>query len=418
MLVRIETFRQGLTSRFRLPTVRISTATLVTTLAAFGLLWTAYMAVLRLRSLKYLLALIVIGIAGVCFLALPKKFTFLLFMLAFSFPFYVEFILIQRDSAVLSVTGTLFITILLGIVGWTTGAIPGRSVILEPRITIFALAFLCSGFLSLANSTDRTMTFIAIAKEAEMVLLFLLIINALRDRVSLEWFLLALYQAFWVECVIYYLQNVLGFSFDIVGNARYTGATDLDSGYIGSQRGTFGTSPTMAALYFSTVSLTLIGHYLCRRKLPIRLQPLLGAALGVGCLVLSTKRAPLGGFVLGLLTIVILIWYSAPEAKTKLFRVLASMTLPILLFLPVLLLRAQADHEGDYEERVNLTRVAWNMYHEHPVIGVGFGTYDTVKRDYLPPDWSGWLNTVHNRYLCILAETGTVGLTIFVFLLG
>jgi O-antigen ligase len=49
------------------------------------------------------------------------------------------------------------------------------------------------------------------------------------------------------------------------------------------------------------------------------------------------------------------------------------------------------------------------MYDAHPVLGVGFGTYDSVKRSYLPPDWSGWLYTVHSRYLLILAETGAVG---------
>ena len=59
---------------------------------------------------------------------------------------------------------------------------------------------------------------------------------------------------------------------------------------------------------------------------------------------------------------------------------------------------------------MNLTRVSWDMYAAHPVLGVGIGTYDGVKREFLPDDWKGWLYRVHNRYLLVLAETGSLGL--------
>jgi O-antigen ligase len=91
-----------------------------------------------------------------------------------------------------------------------------------------------------------------------------------------------------------------------------------------------------------------------------------------------------------------------------------TLAIPVLALLPVFLLRADANHQAAYEERMNLTRVAWEMHETHPIVGVGFGTYDSVKREYLPPDWKGWLYTVHNRYLLILAETGLVGLGSFV----
>lgn len=127
-------------------------------------------------------------------------------------------------------------------------------------------------------------------------------------------------------------------------------------------------------------------------------------------MVLSTKRAPIAGFVLGLLTMCLLLYRRAPGAMHRLVRVLAVLAIPVVVLFPVLLLRAEADHEAAYEERMNLTRVAWEMFDAHPVIGVGYGTYDTVKRAYLPPDWSGWLYLVHNQYLMDLAETGVVGL--------
>jgi len=140
--------------------------------------------------------------------------------------------------------------------------------------------------------------------------------------------------------------------------------------------------------------------------------------LGGGCLVLAAKRAPLAGFVLGILAFCLILRLRAPSALPRLSRILVILAVPALVFLPILLIRASAHHEEDLEERMNLTRVAWNMYHAHPVVGVGYGTYDSVKKDYLPPDWTGWLYKVHDRYLLTLAETGLIGLGCLVLLHG
>jgi O-antigen ligase len=56
------------------------------------------------------------------------------------------------------------------------------------------------------------------------------------------------------------------------------------------------------------------------------------------------------------------------------------------------------------------------MVKSHPAIGVGFGTYDTMKRAYLPPEWKGWIYTVHNHYLLVLSETGIVGFVALIIL--
>ena len=399
----------------RLPQVPWSVG--MVTVLALVLLFVSFQAVLSLRSLKYLLAMVVLGLLGIFFLVLPRKFIFLQLMAGFSMPFYVELILMDRDAGVMSLTGTMLIAVLLAAVGMATGATGETRILLEPRVLLPGVGFLCAGFLSSINTSDQTLTLIAIVKQAEMLLLFLILVNFIRREEDLVWYLRGLYLGFIIECGIYVLQNILGFSFDLVGNTRYMGKTDLDTGRIGSQRGTFATSPTMAALYFSVVSLSLVGLFLSRRKLPVRLHSLVGAVCGVICLILAAKRAPLGSFVLGIVTIGVLCWKFAPQVRTRLFKIMAGLSLPILLGLPVLLLRAEANHEADYEERMNLTKVAWTMFESNPVLGVGFGTYDSVKRSYLPPGWSGWLSTVHDRYLSTLAETGVVGITFFVLML-
>lgn len=387
------------------------------TVLALVLLFASLQAVLSLRSLKYLVAMPVLGLLAIFFLVLPRKFISLQFMAGFSMPFYVELILMDRDAGVLSLTGTFLLLVMLAVVGIATGATGDARIILEPRVMLPAVGFLCAGLLSCINTTDLTLSMIANLKQAEMLVIFLILVNFIRREEDLVWFLRGLYLGFMIECGIYVLQNILGFSFDLVGNTRWTGKTSLEAGQIGSQRGTFATSATMAALYFSVLSLSLIGMFLSRRKLPIRLNAWVGAASGVVCLILAAKRAPMGGFVLGMVTIAVLGWKFAPQVRARLFQIMAGLTVPILLGLPVLLLRAEANHEADYEERVNLTKVAWLMFEANPVLGVGVGTYDSVKRSYLPPDWSGWLNTVHNRYLSTLSETGIVGLSFFILML-
>ena len=247
-----------------------------------------------------------------------------------------------------------------------------------------------------------------------MLFIFLVLTNTIRNEQRLVMFLRGLYLGFVIECVIYFIQDRLGFSFDVLGNRKWGGFTDVEAGRISSQRGTFSAAPATVALFFSLVTLSLIGMYLCRRKLFVRLPVILGIMLGGGCLVLAAKRAPMSGFALGLLVMCFLLLRHCPVALKRVVPMLVTLAIPVLVLLPIFLLRAEANHEAAYAERMNLTRVAWEMHRAHPIVGVGFGTYDAVKRQYLPPDWEGWLYTVHNRYLLILAETGLVGLSAFV----
>ena len=370
--------------------------------------------ILNIRSVKYLVAFIVMAAGLSTFMALRDRHAFLLAAAGFSLPFFVRLNLIERDRESLSLTGVSLIILALGTV--VIGIRPEHrpKPFLGLSITVPALLYLAACALSVINTTDLTLSLLASLRDAEMILLFLILLNSIWTREHLTLFLRGFYVAFGVECVIYGIQNVVGFSFDVLGNTKIVGATDVESRYIGSQRGTFDSAPAVAALYFSLVALSLIGLYLSRRRLPLRFPPAIGVIMGISCLALAAKRAPLAGFVLGLAVMSGLMARHAPEAIRRLGPALMAVAIPVLAFAPVLLLRADANHEAAYEERMNLTRVAWEMWEAHPIVGVGFGTYDTMKRWFLPEDWSGWLYTVHNNYLMVLAETGAVG---FVFLI-
>ena len=382
---------------------------------ALLLLVASGMAILEFRSQKYLVALIVAAVGAAALLVIPHKQYFLVLALGFSLPYHVKLVLVERD-VLLAITGTFLLALSLGLVCLANGHVRKKGIMLVPAISVPTLFLMTAGFMSFVNTTDKTDTLIALAQDTEMFLLFLVLVNAIRDEMYLMAFLRGLFLGFAVQCGIYVIQNILGISFEVVGNAQYVGSTDLSAGRIVSHEGTLGGAPATAALYFSILTILLMGAYLCRGRLAIRLNPVLGMAMGAGCLLLSAKRAPLAGFLMGMALMGLLIVRHSALSIKRLFRILAVVAIPFLIFLPVLFLRLEANHEEAYDERMNLTQVAWNMFDAHPLFGVGLGTYDGVMTHYLPEDWAGWLYKVHNGYLIILAETGIVGMSAFALL--
>lgn len=58
------------------------------------------------------------------------------------------------------------------------------------------------------------------------------------------------------------------------------------------------------------------------------------------------------------------------------------------------------------------------MFLAHPLLGVGAGNYDPAYARYKVPGWNLSLGHAHNYYINAAAETGGIGLAIFLFLTG
>ena len=61
---------------------------------------------------------------------------------------------------------------------------------------------------------------------------------------------------------------------------------------------------------------------------------------------------------------------------------------------------------------------AWSMFNAYPWLGVGIGNYGAVYSDFGLPEWPVSLGHAHNFYLNMLAETGLVGFSMYVALIG
>ncbi len=76
---------------------------------------------------------------------------------------------------------------------------------------------------------------------------------------------------------------------------------------------------------------------------------------------------------------------------------------------------AEADPEGSAAERYEIQQIAWQVFRDHPVFGVGLGVYPRANALYAP--YLGMKDT-HNTYLNLAAEVGFPGLVLWCVLFG
>ena len=85
---------------------------------------------------------------------------------------------------------------------------------------------------------------------------------------------------------------------------------------------------------------------------------------------------------------------------------------------------SQAQMEQSSQLRPLFFIVAWNMFQDRPVAGVGFGQYANAKHPYLQDPYSGKPLSAtrhymqHNVFLAYLTETGLIGLSLLVLMLA
>lgn len=70
------------------------------------------------------------------------------------------------------------------------------------------------------------------------------------------------------------------------------------------------------------------------------------------------------------------------------------------------------------KERIYLWTSSWNMFRDHPLIGVGVGRYEHYyKSQYILPEANyRQLGHAHNNIMNLLAETGVIGCASFLFM--
>lgn len=78
-----------------------------------------------------------------------------------------------------------------------------------------------------------------------------------------------------------------------------------------------------------------------------------------------------------------------------------------------------AGEHSDYTSYTRETRwhAAYETFHEHPIIGIGLGSWVTYYSTHFPREWGpeGW-GLIHNSFLTVMTEQGGIGLVMMLLL--
>lgn len=184
--------------------------------------------------------------------------------------------------------------------------------------------------------------------------------------------------------------------------------------------GTIG-SPNNAGGYLSFVLVLAASVLFTRLRGAIKWLAM--TALGLGGLALIFTFSRGAWAALALSTAVMLCLFAGRLRRFSWKAPLAGVAILVLLGLPfqdLIAARLFGDDRGAAESRIPLMKLAFRIIEDNPVLGVGSNNFPVVMNRYITSEFrSGFLFTVHNKYLLVWAETGILGLLAYLaFLLG
>lgn len=176
-------------------------------------------------------------------------------------------------------------------------------------------------------------------------------------------------------------------------------------------------SPNLAASYLSVLAIIVLAGVLWRTTRARTTFRVLGLLAGVVGLAFTLSRGGLLAFGAGAAALLGLGVYRR-RVPTSALLVLMALFVVIAAAAGGELLQRVADDEGAASGRVPLLELAWTMWRDHPLTGVGLNNFTVVLPDYLTPEFANeWINVVHNQYMLILSESGPLALVAFLYLM-
>lgn len=246
----------------------------------------------------------------------------------------------------------------------------------------------------------------------QMLFVALYIIKATRSGDDVSFMISILLVGLIVESIIIILMRFTGLNLSIAGIGNRIDTVDLTR--IG---GTVG-SPNTAGAYLAFLLPVAASMLFTPLKGRYKLLAIVALILGSLALVFTLSR---GGWTAFAIAIVLLVLLAASRRLIS-FPLLVVMLVIIgllaLSFQEVILGRLFGDDQGAAYARLPLMQLAFRVIGDYPIVGVGANNFSIVLPQYSTPEFGQeWLYTVHNKFLLIWAETGTVGFMLFVLLL-
>lgn len=253
----------------------------------------------------------------------------------------------------------------------------------------------------------------------ESYLLYLYVSNQIRTRQDVRFMVTVLLVSGFVESLVMIILSFTGIPSTMWGLPTHVHIeTSAREGFM-RIGGTVG-SPNTASSYLAVLLSTAGGLLFTNLGRLYKILASAVIALGGVALILTFSR---GGWM-ALATSLILFGFFLSRRRGLSVRgpiaILVILTLLYLPFQDVISARLFGDDRGSAASRIPLMHLAFRIFADNPVLGVGANNFSVAMGPYLTAEFRhGFVYAVHNKYLLVLCETGIGGLAAFLaFLLA
>ncbi len=276
----------------------------------------------------------------------------------------------------------------------------------HPRIIGVLLMFLAWNGLSFAWSEHPAAAFDAVSRLALNAILLLIVFTAVRGERDVT-------KVFWAFAIGASLATIL---------AVLKGAGPTPYGEAARIASSSDDSNELAAVLVAGLALATGLALVARRKPALRTVAFGAGALSLAGIILTVSRSGLIALFVAVIAAIVFAGRWRPRVVALSALVVGSAVMYFAFFAPAAdRARVTTSEEGGHG-REDIWKVAWRMVQAHPVRGVGAGNFPTSSIHYLLIQ-PGLLRrsdfivdtqkVAHNAYLQAWAETGAIGLALF-----
>jgi O-antigen ligase len=294
------------------------------------------------------------------------------------------------------------------------------------------------GLLSVAAGPYRQVPLQEVVRMVKLLLLFVVFINEVVRARQFKQVFAALMVGVALQCLVALAQYLFDINLgaQILGEALPTEteftsrATYMEDEFTYRVGALFG-HPNLLSIYLAM--LLPIGIAMMFTSLDYVLKTLVGALMlvGVCVLIITLSRSGWISFAIAVIALLFLSFLHPRARKRYLlarFGLVSLIAVVSLALSGLIIKRIMQSDSGAVEFRIEWMKLAWRMIKDKPIFGIGlnsfvfqmapYSDYGTVEglTDKFGPEQ--YLPVVHNIYLLVWSEQGTIGLLFFLGLNG
>jgi O-antigen ligase len=291
------------------------------------------------------------------------------------------------------------------------------------RLSLPAILYIEAAAISMLWAPRLDLAFMEVFRMIKVFILFLILLNHIRDKHDLRLAMWALIATVAFESLVAGLQIIRGgrLGLEFLGEAPPDPDGDASLWRV---MGTLG-HPNKLATYIESLLLLCMGSFLIEKKKWLKTVSLVILGLGFVTLIMTGSRGAWIGFFIAF---IVFIFFSIRNKHIDIKAIIKPAIAAVLLmaivaaaFSSMLTERIFGDDYGSAESRIPMFQIAVNIISAHPVGGVGINNYQVNMRQYNDSVRAMRYTTiprpVHNMFLLVAGETGFIGLAAMMTLL-